>query len=380
MKTRFLSYLYFSRKERIGTVVLLVVCVVAFLVPEIVRQLQPSRSTDFAPFESEIQAFRQAARDTETPAGEPVGDFFYFDPNVASFDDFVRLGLSEKVANIICNYRDKGGKFRTAEDFQKIWSLRPSDYERLRPYIRLESAGRTAFEPAPEKPQAEPFAFDPNTASEDDLKRLGLPARTVKSILGYRSKGGVFRKKEDLQKIYTLTEEDYERLQDYITLSVPITSATAPRPVTYAGGAVAERNSAAKGPVDINRSSVEDWARLPGVAEWRARLIVNFRERLGGFASVEQVAGLREVPDSVFQKIKTSLVADFPIYRKLNLNAVSTEDLDAHPFFTRKQAEIVTNYRANHGSFATTADFAKIKAFERDPAWVAKVMPYLSVE
>jgi DNA uptake protein ComE-like DNA-binding protein len=380
MKNRFPSYLYFSKKERIGTVVLLLVCATAFLIPEVAHQLRPPRSTDFTTFEPAIQAFRQAVNDTETPKGEPIGDLFYFDPNVASFDDFVRLGLSEKVANIICNYRDKGGKFRSAEDFQKIWSLQPSDYARLLPYIRLESAGREAFEPAPEKPPVEVFAFDPNTASEADLQRLGLPSRTAKSILNYRSKGGVFRKKEDLQKIYTLTEEDYERLKDYITLSAPMTSAETFRPATYAGGAAAEQRSVAKGPVDINRSSVEDWARLPGMADWRARSIVNFRERLGGFASLEQVAELREMPDSIFQKIKTALVVDFPIYRKLNLNTASAEDLDAHPFFTRKQAEIVLNYRSNHGNFATAAEIAKIKAFEREQAWVAKVLPYLSVE
>ncbi|MCU0348746.1 MAG: helix-hairpin-helix domain-containing protein, partial [Saprospiraceae bacterium] len=60
--------------------------------------------------------------------------------------------------------------------------------------------------------KVETFAFDPNTATKEDFERLGLSSRTAQSILNYRAKGGHFYKKEDLAKIYTLRQEDYERL------------------------------------------------------------------------------------------------------------------------------------------------------------------------
>ncbi len=123
MKRFIFSYLHFSRRERLGIIALTIICAVVFALPDVIRLFYPEKTTDFSGFQADIQAFRTAIETTETPTGEPGDNLFTFDPNTASFDDFVRLGLSEKVANIIFNYRDKGGKFREAADFQKIWLI-----------------------------------------------------------------------------------------------------------------------------------------------------------------------------------------------------------------------------------------------------------------
>ena len=63
-----------------------------------------------------------------------------------------------------------------------------------------------------------PFDFDPNIVGEADLDKMNLPSRTIKSILKYREKGGQFRYKNSLQKIYTLSEEHYQQLLPFIQL------------------------------------------------------------------------------------------------------------------------------------------------------------------
>src|SRR5690606_25983918 len=57
------------------------------------------------------------------------------------------------------------------------------------------------------------FPFDPNELDSAGWRRLGLREKTVKTILNYRSKGGRFRKPEDLSRVYGLIQEDYERLR-----------------------------------------------------------------------------------------------------------------------------------------------------------------------
>ena len=70
------------------------------------------------------------------------------------------------------------------------------------------------------------FSFDPNTTTKADLIKLGLPEKTAATILKFREKGGVFHKKEDLQKIYGLKSKDYERLASYVQLEnkAPVTN------------------------------------------------------------------------------------------------------------------------------------------------------------
>jgi len=378
MKRFFLQHLHFTRLERMGSIALLALCILLYALPAWFRYFRPNRSTDFANFQADIQKFRQSMPARAFPMTNTMSaEKFAFDPNTATLEDFLRLGLPEKTAQSICNYRNKGGQFRKAEDFKKIYSLKPEEYERLLPYVRIASEEHAAeYQKKPREEQAPACPFDPNTADESLLRRLGLASHTVKSILNYRSKGGVFRKKEDLQKIYTLSEADYQRLEPYIAITA---LAGPPQPVQYAGGPVFEKKFTAKGPLDINRAAVEDWERLPGIGEKRARQFVKYRESLGGFLSVAQLRDLYGLPDSVFQRIKPMVTLEFSGIRTINLNAASADDLDKHPYISAKQAKLVVNYREQHGPYQSVEDLGKIIAFS-DKTWLEKIRPYLSVQ
>ena len=69
-----------------------------------------------------------------------------------------------------------------------------------------------------EEPQVKLFPFDPNTIDSAGLRRLGLREKTAAILLHWRAKGKVFYHKEELKKVYTLTEEDYNRLEPYIII------------------------------------------------------------------------------------------------------------------------------------------------------------------
>lgn len=63
------------------------------------------------------------------------------------------------------------------------------------------------------------FEFDPNTVDSATLRRLGLREKTTSIFLHWRAKGKVFRRKEEFRKVYTLTEEEYLRLEPYIVIA-----------------------------------------------------------------------------------------------------------------------------------------------------------------
>jgi len=376
MKRFILGSLHYSRRERLGIFALTLICLSVFALPEITHLLAPRPTTDFTPFQSDIQAFRSALKVSGPSEGRDADALFVFDPNTATVEDFVRLGLSEKVAGTIGNYRSKGGVFRKPEDFQKIWSLPAEDFERLLPYIRIGSDENTEFSTRPAAQRVELFNFDPNAATESDLLRLGLPAWTVRSILNYRAKGGGFRSKEDFRKIYNLKAEDYSRLEPYIVFSQIADSRESPRPATFSGGD--SPKWATPKTLDINQAELEEWQRLPGIGEKRAQQIIQFRTALGGFVSVEQLGEMYGLPDSVFQKIRPMLIWAAGTVRKINLNAASPEELDKHPYISPKQAKLVVAYREQHGAFSSVDELAKIAAFT-DKKWLEKLRPYLDI-
>lgn len=376
MKKFFQEYFYYTRPERNGAFALIVLCILLVLAPKlypffISEQSAPDTRALRAAAES---IARSASPETEDSgeAGGPPATLFEFDPNTADVATFVRLGLSERTAQTILNYRNKGGKFFKSEDFKKIYALREADYRRLAPYIRIggrreynrdQPASQTAEKDAP----AEPFNFDPNTADEATLQQLGISEKVARVILNYREKGGRFRKKEDLAKIYSLPEADYQRLEPYIQIA---SSATATDAKTKSGTAPAPAAIL----IDINKASAEEWQRLRGIGAATAGRIVSYREKLGGFSSVEQVGETLGLPDSTFQHIKAQLNFS-PIFKPVAVNVAGIDELDAHPYLSRKEATAIAAYRANHGDFKTFEDVKKVKALSTKT--LEKIKPYL---
>lgn len=387
MKQFLLQYLHFTKTERYGIAALAILTIGIWLSSDVLRYWHRKEKPLLPP-----QTAAQAVATTPLPttASPPNGTKpQYVNPNTATAADWIQLGLPERVANTIVKYRSKGGYFRKPEDLSKIYSLSTSDYKKVLPYLRMEDSKtettpiETSSLPA-EKEAPTLFTFDPNQVSEADLLRLGLPAKVASNIVKYREKGGKFKQKTDLLKIYDFPAALFPALEPHIQiapLEAPVAATNAPaaevlRPVMYSTRTPALPAQPAV--IDINTAALDAWISLPGVGIALAKRIVNFREKLGGFERVEQVGETYGVADSVFQDIRLFLTVRSPIFRSIDLNTVDLNALSAHPYFDYKQARLIVAYREQHGSFKSVDDLDKIQAF-RDKAWLAKVKPYLAV-
>ena len=67
-------------------------------------------------------------------------------------------------------------------------------------------------------PKAERFYFDPNTATANELFRLGLTEWQIKNIYKYRKKGGIYRKPSDFARLYGMTVEQFKQLEPFIRI------------------------------------------------------------------------------------------------------------------------------------------------------------------
>ena len=65
-----------------------------------------------------------------------------FDPNSADSIEFLQRGLPPFIAHTILQYRRAGGKFRTADDFSRVYGLSSEKFNMLKPYIQISEAFR----------------------------------------------------------------------------------------------------------------------------------------------------------------------------------------------------------------------------------------------
>jgi competence protein ComEA len=228
-----------------------------------------------------------------------------------------------------------------------------------------------SYEPAKAQPSALLFPFNPNTLDENGWKKLGIPDRTIRTILNYRTKGGRFRNAGDLQKMYGLKPADFERLVPYLRIEAsPAFNNTTRSFVKYV-----------KPPplvIDINQADTTAFISLPGVGSKLANRIINFRSKLGGFFSVEQVGETFGLPDSTFQLIKPRLQCAPAEVQKININRADINTLKQHPYIRWNIANAIVQYRQQHGDFRSLDQLQQIVLIT--PAIYQKIAAYITVE
>ena len=267
--------------------------------------------------------------------------------------------------------------------------LNSSQFEKEIAQLKIDSSSRTNFKnnheyyndytPAYKKEgtvKKEVFYFDPNTATEDEWVRLGIRKRTAGTIQKYISKGGKFYKPEDIKKIYGLSETDAIRLIPYVSIKnnkkvFPSKESEFSYQKSYPTKYVIQ-------PVDINIADTSSYIALPGIGSKLSKRIIAFRQKLGGFYSIEQVGETYFLPDSTFQKIKKYLVIKDSLIKKININQASVDEMKAHPYINYNIANAIYQYREQHGDYKSVPEIKKIMTVTDD--FYDKTAPYLSIK
>ena len=100
--------------------------------------------------------------------------------------------------------------------------------------------------------------------------------------------------------------------------------------------------------VDINKADTSAFISLPGIGNKLALRIVNFREKLGGFYSIDQIGETYGLPDSSFQKIKPFLKLETSLLKKFNINSATKDEMKLHPYIKWNLANAIVEYRNQH--------------------------------
>ncbi|MEO8721157.1 MAG: helix-hairpin-helix domain-containing protein [Ginsengibacter sp.] len=305
------AYFSFTKKEREGIILVLILIPILFALPYLFEYFNKEEKIDSKQFQKEIADLNidNSGRnfyDSSKYGSDYRSDYqknsvnnkftvFYFDPNTTPVADWIRLGIREKTAMTIQKYLSKGGKFYKPDDIKKIWGLSESDAQRLIPYVSIKNSRKDFY--------------------YSDTNRF--VAKTE------------FIKKSSFQK------------------------------------------------VDINVADTLGYISLPGIGSKLSKRIISFREKLGGFYSIDQIAETYLLPDSTFQKIRKFLVLENKKIKKININLATVDEMKSHPYIRYYMANAVFQYRQQHGDYHSIEDIKKIMIVTDEI--YNKVSPYLSV-
>lgn len=209
------------------------------------------------------------------------------------------------------------------------------------------------------------FVFDPNKADSVELSRLGLPAHVVRNVLKYRQKGGRFKTVESFSRMYGLEQDLFEQLKPYIRIVKP--EVTESKKLDTIVPAKEIKKKAFKYPegtlVDVNVADTTELKKIPGIGSGIAKAIVAYRNRLGGFYSLEQLAEIEYITPSLMKWFKL----EEPLLRPLKINEVGLETLRSHPYLNFYQAKIIVEHRRKKGPIKNLSQLSLYEEFtEKD--------------
>ena len=166
--------------------------------------------------------------------------------------------------------------------------------------------------------RTESFRFNPNTASVEDLCRLGFSLKQAQSIDNYRQKGGRFRRKEDFARSYVVADSVYRRLEPYI--DIPL--------------------------VDLNLADSAAFDALPGIGGWFASKIIEHRKALGGYSYKEQLLDIYRFDQEKFDGLKDLITISAEHTVPYPLWTLPADSLRRHPYIDNLEtAKAIVLYR-----------------------------------
>ena len=211
------------------------------------------------------------------------------------------------------------------------------------------------------------FTFDPNTIDSAAFVRLGLKPFIASNILKYRKRGGLYRTSDDFARVYGISPDKFHELEPYIKIAelkpVKNVTATEKRPDVI---------------VDLNSADTTLLMQVKGIGRGYAKGIVRFRQRTGGFISVDQLSEIYGMRPENLEKIRSYCKVNTDLVQKIKVNTASVERMKSHPYFNFYQSKAVYELRRKKGKLKDISDLKVLSEFT--PEALSKLKPYLSFE
>lgn len=168
--------------------------------------------------------------------------------------------------------------------------------------------------------RVESFRFNPNTVTQEDLRRLGFSEKQAQSIINYREKGGSYRRKEDFARSFVVSDSIYRRLEKYI--DIPL--------------------------VDLNLADSAAFDALPGIGGWFANKMVEYRKALGGYSCKEQLLDIYNFTEEKYRALEDLITVSPEYVTPYPLWTLPADSLRLHPYIKDYEtARSIVLYREN---------------------------------
>ena len=267
-------------------------------------------------------------------------------------------------------------RWRDSQPKEQLFVFQPEREEAFQHYLDSLSEAeyaqhRAQYAPRYERPTIHLQPFNPNTADSALLVTVGLKPWMAHNLIRYREVGKVFHQKDELRRLYGMTDSLYATLEPYILLDTVSADSLSSR-----SRAIVEPLSGVKRDtiLELNTTDTTELQLLRGVGRYSAMQIVRYRQALGGYYSVNQLYEIKELPTQRVDSLLPHLTVDTSLIVPIDVNRASIKQLQRHPYISYRQAEQLYDLRRRKLRLSSLDDLSTIFT----PEERQRLTPYLS--
>ena len=301
----------------------------------------------------------------------PIKDYLYFTKSQRTgIMALISLIIIVIGTNIYIDSLKTSSKELVSQEYQKeinnfYASLQEKKQKKQKRKWKNYTRNYTKQKKVNEKTKLQLFKFDPNTLDSIGLAQLGLKDWQISNIIKFRSKGGRFSKPEDFKKIYGLSENKYEQLKAYIEIKELAKNTKAQICIKT---------------IDLNLTDSIELCQIKGIYPKLAKRIINYRNKLGGFVSKEQLKEVWGIKPKQIKSILAIANLETKNIKKLPINKLNVDGLRRHPYINFYQAKAIYEYRRNEGNIKSSTELSEIDPKYIDAEFIQKIIVYLDFE
>jgi competence protein ComEA len=303
--SKYKDYFTFSRGERNGIIILIILILILIFAPFIYRSFIKSSpisnsnslskadsffaSLSIKPDES-IKHSINTIENEEITTSKSLKCFF-FDPNTVTVEELVQLGLSVKQANVIERYRSKGGRFFSPKDFSKVYVIDSLAFKRLKPWIKIDLQALNT-QPKTKKDtisyaSKSPIIVELNSTDTVNLVKIkGIGKAYARRIIAYRNLLGGYTNIYQLNEVYGIKNELINTISSFITI-----------------------DSTKIKLINLNLVSYEDLKKHPYISDYQAKAIIYYRNKVGSIKNINELIVNKILTYDKFKNIRSYLTA-----------------------------------------------------------------------
>ncbi|WP_264565267.1 ComEA family DNA-binding protein [Flavobacterium sp. N3904] len=212
------------------------------------------------------------------------------------------------------------------------------------------------------------YPFNPNFISDYKGYKLGMSVQEIDRLFAFRKQNKYVNSAEEFQKVTKVSDSLLNTIAPFFKF--PDWVSHKKENGTYKD--FPDRAFAKKEKIiaiDINGATKEDLIKIYGIGEAISIRILNQREKLGGFVSIEQLNDVWGLTPEVISNLNTHFtIAKLPNLHKIDINNASLKELSQFFYFKYELAKQIVKYRSMNGNIKNIEDLIKINGFPVEKA------------